>query len=380
MSIVVFEDVDSKFDAVLQALEERGVHQRDVKRVQTTAEFAALGKSDVSLCIIDIVMPTVKGGQARNVGLEILEMLDHSGRAKIPVLAITAYADEFESLRDTFSARGCIIYDFEAKSLWAKALDIYLAQINEKDRYKFIIFTALAMERSAFLSLPNFNPTSLIRFGIDHWDVEIAGAFGTIVLLPRMGLVTAAATVSRVLEKYDPKIVAMSGICAGVGEAPLGQLLAADICWEYQSGKWYDEAFEAEPYQVNMKPRTRIHIAKMLENPTLLSELEAGYGGEFRPQRRVPPKLAVFTSGSAVIASEKRLANVKAQHRKVSGLDMEMFGFYSAVDLSGSGAQFVGAKVVVDKADSHKDDKLHEYGSFLSAKFITMAVMELLAS
>ena len=114
--------------------------------------------------------------------------------------------------------------------------------------------------------------------------------------LPRMGLVNVTASVARALEIFNPEIVAMSGICAGLASnAVLGQLLVTDVVWEYQSGKWLAEAFEAEPYQVNIAENTRLTITKMIDDTGLLTSLESGYQGMHRPSRRSEPKLAVFS-------------------------------------------------------------------------------------
>jgi adenosylhomocysteine nucleosidase len=171
----------------------------------------------------------------------------------------------------------------------------------------------------------------------------------------------------------------MSGICAGVGKnAELGQLLVTDLVWEYQSGKWLDEMFEAEPYQVSIPQDTRLKVSKLLDRDNLISHLEANFSGKVGPSKLSAPKLATFTTGSAVIASDRRLAAVMQQHRKVAGLDMELFGFHRAVELSGQSVHALSAKVVVDKANETKGDELHEYGCFVSAAFVLDAVSQLL--
>ena len=171
----------------------------------------------------------------------------------------------------------------------------------------------------------------------------------------------------------------MSGICAGIGdEAGLGQLLVAELCWEYQSGKWLDEVFLAEPYQTDIPTVTKPLVAQVLEDKELPARLEYQYGGQNRPSQRHQPKLAVLATGSAVIASEKRLDNIKQQHRKVRGLDMETFGFMRAVELSGKTVHAFCAKTVVDKATESTGDELHEYGAYISARFTVDMIATLL--
>src|SRR5215213_3209313 len=104
-----------------------------------------------------------------------------------------------------------------------------------------------------------------------------------------------------------------------------------------------------------------------LDRDGLISRLEESFSGKVRPAKLSVPKHAAFTTGSAVIASERRLASVMQQHRKVVGLDMELFGFHRAVELSGQQIHAFSAKVVVDKANEAKGDELHEYGCVVSA-------------
>ncbi|TCQ16934.1 response regulator [Rhizobium sp. PP-CC-3G-465] len=378
MRVVVFEDTDEKYRVIHNALISRGVKGSSVLRVSNVSQFAALGERDFDLCIIDIRMPGVEGGDRRSSGAEILQMLDYSGRQRIPLLAITAFPEDAREFRDLFAARGCIIYDFDNITVWSQALDIFLAQARDRGRYDFIILTALKEERAGFIGDSTFKIESVERHGLDIWDCELEGHQGAIIVLPRMGLVNAAAMTARVLELYAPQVVALSGICAGIGEAALGQLLVTEICWEYQSGKWIGESLENEPYQVVVDENTRVILAKLVDETDILRKLESEYDGSIRPSRKSNPKMAIFSSGSAVIASAKRLAAVKEQHRKVKGIDMEIFGFHRAVELSGQRTRAFSAKVVVDKADEAKSDDLHEYGNYISAQFCLKAIRKLL--
>ncbi|MET4476528.1 response regulator receiver protein [Bradyrhizobium sp. F1.13.3] len=380
MAIVVFEDDEKKWSVIRDCLREKGVRDSGIKRIDNIAQFVEIARKPIDLCIIDIRMPGVSGGETRDAGVELLKMLDYSGLQRVPLLAITAYPEEARRSQSAFASRGCIIYDYSDRKTWSQALDIFLAQSKEKGRYQFLLFTALGKERDAYLKVPGFSEESVQREGLDLWETEIDGQAGAIILLPRMGIINAAVTTARALELYSPAVVAMSGVCAGIQEnAELGQLLVADVVWEYQSGKWIKDAFEAEPYQISIDQRTRLTLSKLLETTGLISQFEASFSGTVRPSKLSKPKLAPFTSGSAVIASEKRLSAVKSQHRKVAGIDMEVYGFHRAIEICARSIHAFSAKVVVDKANEAKGDELHEYGCFVSAAFTLHAVRMLLS-
>ncbi|ABD08014.1 response regulator receiver domain protein [Rhodopseudomonas palustris HaA2] len=378
MRVVVFEDNDDKWSDINSVLVEKGVRASGIRRVDNVAQFVEICRAQIDLCIIDLLMPGVRGGDCRSAGGELLQMLDFSGMQRIPVLAITAFPGEADQQRQAFAARGCIIYDYNERHVWLQALDIFIAQAKEKGRYEFLIFTSIKAERDAYLALMQSRVESTQRIGLDLLEFDIDGRPGAAILLPRMGLINAAVTVARALESYSPNAVAMSGICAGVApNATMGQLLAADVVWEYQSGKWLDDAFESEPYQVSIPQATRLTLSKLLEAESLVARLERNYSGDVRPTHISAPKLAPFATGSAVIADGRRLEYVRDQHRKVAGLDMEVFGFHRAVELSGQSIHSFSAKVVVDMADTAKGDSLHKYGCHVSAQFVLDAIRAL---
>ena len=380
MKVVVFEDNDSKFGVLQNVLIGKGINSISIRRIQHVAEFAKLRGDQFDLCIVDIRMPSLPGGETRSAGGEILQMLSYGGYEGIPVLAITAYADEIAEQREAFAERGCIIYDFDQQEHWTNALDIFISQARSKGKYDFIIFTAIRPERDAYSCFSELEIKSVQNGGLDCWDCEIDGRLGTIILLPRMGLVNAAISVSRALELFSPRVVAMSGICGGIGDrAELGQLLVTDMCYEYQSGKWIKDAFEADPYQVAVPETVKNDLRLLIGDKSILAELESGYSGSKRPENISRPKLAVFATGSAVIASKSYLSQVEHFHRKVSGIDMEIFGFHRAVELSGNSALSFSSKVVVDKAKENKGDELHEYGCYVSAGFTIKSIKRILS-
>jgi len=169
----------------------------------------------------------------------------------------------------------------------------------------------------------------------------------------------------------------MSGICAGVPEvADPGTVIVADPCWEYQAGKWAQDKFEMEPYSASIRPTFRTHINQIiLQDPHGL-KLKEDLG--FEELRYCKIMIAPLATGSAVVANKQYFARVGDQHRKMAGLEMEMYGVYKAAELSTSLPLYFGAKTVVDAGDSDKGDTLHVYGSIVSARFIVGVIKSVL--
>lgn len=178
-----------------------------------------------------------------------------------------------------------------------------------------------------------------------------------------------AIAVTKGIEIFQPKIVAMSGICAGVsGESNFLDLLVGSICWEYQTGKFKDNKFKQEPYQAQINSIIKTEMDQLSENKEFLDSLKSGlYETELKESRII---VAPISSGSAVIADESKMAEIGLQHRKMAGVEMEMYSFYEAATQSLCAPAFFGVKAVVDMGDSTKGDTLHTTACIISARFV----------
>lgn len=87
---------------------------------------------------------------------------------------------------------------------------------------------------------------------------------------PRMGGELTSAFAAQLLALYSPKVLAMSGICAGRrGEVALGDVIFAERMWNYESGKIVrdrDEVgkehprIQGDPVQYQIQPRWLQHL------------------------------------------------------------------------------------------------------------------------
>lgn len=372
MKIMVIEDNDSKWKAIGGYLKTKGVSSIDIIHAKTMAEFAANLGADIGLFIIDIKLPGYESAVPSQNGVAILEAIVKAGKDDAHLLAISSYPKDFPELRAVFEARGCILADYSDKKAWQSTLDHLLVQLKKNVHFDFLIFCALQEERAPYSAL--LVGKSVIRGGVNCLDVEIQDKKGTVILLPRMGLVNAAAIAGLCIDRFKPAVVGMSGICGGFKKnAKLGQLFISAMAYEYQSGKWACDGFKQEPYQVQTDHVALTKLEGFLASPGLLAELEDGFNGT-RPSVQHPPKAGIFTSGSAVIANQDHMKQIQVIHRKVNALDMEVFAVQRAAELSPHKPACICAKTVVDLCDARKSDRLHVYGSFISAKFLISAI------
>jgi adenosylhomocysteine nucleosidase len=370
MKTLIIEDDIEKRDEIAGYVQSLGVPADRILTAKDMAEFMCKFDAEIGICIIDLRLPAYEGGGADTNGIGVLQALDRKGASHVKLLAISAYPEEFADIRPQFESRGCMLVDFNEKDVWKSVLKQMVLQLQSIETQDFLIFCALRTERAPYLAMEQLAGSPKSRDNLTRLDVTIAGRKGTIIELPRMGLVDAAITAGRCIEKFKPQVVAMSGICAGFPDrAELGQLLVADVAYEYQSGKWSTEGFSQEPYQVPIPENMRFLARELIDDSALLPRLEQAWNSD-RPCKMSEPKLATFTSGSAVIASEKYIAQVATYHRRVSGLDMEVYAIQRAAHIARCKPDFICAKTVVDLAGGDKDDELQPYGCMISARFI----------
>lgn len=379
MKIMLIEDDATKAANIKDHIISRGINESSILWVKNLTEVALSIHLDIGLFIIDLKLPSIYNGESTNSGKAILEMIESAGKSNANLLAISSYPSEFPQLRDLYESRGCILADYSDPPKWQAALNFSLVRLNIEVRKDFIIFCALREERTPYLGF--LEGKKATRFGVEFYDVQIAGRNGTIALLPQMGLVSAAVTSSLCIDRLKPKLVCMSGICGGFEDrAALGQLVISTVAYEYQSGKWASDGFRQEPYQVKIDHLVDTMLKSMVDQDGFVDDLEKGFKGEHRPSLRSDVLPGIFTSGSAVIAQEKFMNQLSSGHRKVHALDMEVFSVQRAAELSPEKPACICVKTVVDLGQEQKDDKLHRYGAYVSAKFVVQAIAQFFLS
>lgn len=377
MKIMLIEDNAQKRQAIASHIEARGIPAKDIICAENMTDFAAKLNADIGLFIIDFKLPNFDKGVAAQNGKVILETIVKAGKHDALLLAISSYPNDFADLRAYYEAHGCILADFGNSTGWQSTLDHLLIQLRKNLKFDFMIFCALQLERNPYVV---FNGKQIIRSGIDCYDILIGEKRGSVILLPQMGLVNAAVTAALCLERFKPSVVGMSGICGGFKKrAELGQLFVSSMAYEYQSGKWASDGFSQDPYQVPTDHLFLARLRALTNTEGLISELENGFTGK-RPTIQQKPEIGVFTSGSAVIADKEYIDQIAKLHRKVNALDMEVFAIHRAAELSPHKPVCICAKTVVDLCDKRKNNDLHVYGSYISARFMTKAIADFFGS
>ena len=199
------------------------------------------------------------------------------------------------------------------------------------------------------------------------------------IAAPRMGMVSAGLTTMRAIERLRPRLVMMTGICAGVEkQANLGDVIFIDACWDWQSGKYLQEkdkepSFSIAPHQLGPSAAAIAHAEQIRADRMALAAISVNGPDEAPGVLKLI--IGPVASGSAVIADEAVVTEIKSQNRKVCGIEMEAYGVFAAVkNCSGPHPEVVVLKSVCDFADPHKDNKVQRYAAYASARVSQLLV------
>lgn len=371
MKILLIEDQNEKRQVIVNYLKSCD-NSIDLTECSNLLDVVGnISSSLYDLIIFDIFLPnSCYDPKVNDVSNELIGSFSKGINHNTETIALTAYNPVDIPNLSLFNEYGVTVVHYDVSSeQWQNSLRTKLEKVLITPHYDFLIFCALTKERSAFDNTDAQIGDHIIIHGIDCQKISINKSHGLCICPARMGLVSMAIVASKAIELFKPKFVAMSGICAGVqGESNLLDIIIGDVCWEYQTGKYISGEFKSEPYQSNLTENIRVNLKHFISKPDLIEKLHKDY--ESPDLKNASILLAPLSSGSAVIADADVMQRINQQHRKMAGLEMEMYALYEAAHQSLVQPKFFGAKAVVDLGDKNKDDDVHEIGCLISARFV----------
>lgn len=381
MNILLVENDDTKIKQIEDVLwAELDQDDTDFLLAKTVNDAVVhLSKTRFDLVIVDLVLPQMGEGDEVDATAQWCELIENhlSGRTASWIV-MTAHADVVQSARDSFARHDVAVVQFDESEAWRQVLSIKVRRSRCMRPLDFVIVCALPKERDGFAQSGCELGKFEVLHGLDCQHVKIGGHRGTIVVQPGPGMISAAIVATKALAAFRPRALAMSGICGGrKDETELGALIAPDLSWNYQSGKFVDGRLTPDLLQVSVPPSIRASLAQ-LSTKELSAELRAGL--MHSELVGAPIQVQPMVSGSQVVADEAVLKIIGDQGRKVAGVDMEVASIYFVGhDFFDGGGIFFAAKTVVDLANEAKDNRYHEYGCALSARFVTTALSQFLS-
>lgn len=393
LDVLLLEDDPSKKNKLLSLLNgEKNLFGKVDTAICTADAVRLMTEKSYDLLIADVVVPSELGGEkSEDNCIAMLEQIDDGfGAINRPsyTVAVSASSELTQDAHEFFRGRpwGIVPYVDDSQECIRSIESISRFVLSKKEESNssqkcdiLIISALIEPEFSAIEELPlawsalePLDDLQMIRFGSlesNGRNLKIAAVFCS-----RMGPVAASVLTVKSVLMLHPAMVIMAGICAGIpGKASIGDVVAADVSWDWQSGKYVDkmgvETFEIAPHQIVLDEASK--------NKMLLLKRDAAFWNAFAPlaiKAKVDvPRLVIgpMASGSSVLADARVADRIKKnQHKNVTGLDMETYGVFAAVASCDPKIRVLSLKSVCDKGDVKKNDKHQSYAAKISAETV----------
>lgn len=209
----------------------------------------------------------------------------------------------------------------------------------------------------------------ICSYAIDDASLNLA-----LVTQLQVGMNHAAFITTKSICLLEPKLVVMTGICAGVkGKTELGDLIIASKVFDYGSGKVVEGRLRP-CYEPVMMDSWLWHL---LDSFSRDSDILSSIDLECPVARADDTPLAIHIGslgcGAAVVACPSIIEEIMEVNRKLLGLDMESYAVALSAQLSTTSTrrtEHIIVKGVVDFADAQKSDNYHGYSAYASASFV----------
>lgn len=399
IKILLVEDNQDKLRDVLKGIfAVAGIHEDHLDKARDLQEAKLrLKQQAYDLMILDISLPpTSDVDPVRDGGLSLLEeILDRDIYIKPrEVVGLTAHADIQAEMRERFGNElWSVLHYSNTNTAWLDQIQRKIEHILQTNHERapespehadICVLTALhAPELTAVLRLPwDFQPINLECDPTQYYRGQVTTKRGRLSIVAasasRMGMPAAAVLAMKMIQTFKPSYIAMTGIAAGVpGKIELGDIIAADPSWDYGSGKNVSSeqgsSFEAAPHHLNLDPFIRSKLERLRNDTSALDAVRRNW-----PINIVSPltlQLGPLASGSAVLEDPAITSSIKAQHRKLVGVEMEAYGVFAAAnDAPHPQPKVIVLKSVCDFANSAKNDNYQDYAAYTSAQAFRLLV------
>ncbi|MGM8062690.1 phosphorylase family protein [Vogesella indigofera] len=385
-TLIVDDQYQDKAKVIINVLNRVGAER--VELVSSSREaLQKMSGEKYDLLVLDLQIPDALGEDAKPQGgkqlLEFIELNSEINRPSI-VVAITSHHEAYELCEDFFRARGwTLLLGVEDEELLYSVLTTQKAHLSsaaKEEVFDVAIITALPhTELEAVLKLPcnwqqyqdrdddNIYYTGTI-------DVVGGGKKSLIATsAPQMGMAASAALAARVCLKFRPSLLVMTGIAAGIkGKVELGDILVADPCWDWGSGKLTVKdgsvVFLSSPTQIPLDPTLRKKFQILASQRAYMDEIYAEWKSSSRPAHNLNMHVGPMATGAVVLEDPATVELIKQQNRNTIGVEMEAYGVMAAAFYSGPlRPRVVAIKSVCDFADPTKNNEWQAYAAYTSA-------------
>ena len=193
---------------------------------------------------------------------------------------------------------------------------------------------------------------------------------------PEQGMVAAAVLSYKIIVKFRPKYLIMTGISAGTfyeneetGVHEYGDVIVANMVWNYAKGK----------YTAAEKGAVTFGNIGFIPRPSLL-KLDAETESYIRiaaaaDDNQCKVHFGPMACGFSVVANKEVVEKqVRNQFADTIGLDMESYAVMYAANAAPQNTIPIVIKSICDFADGRKDDTYQRFAAYTSAEFAKLLI------
>jgi nucleoside phosphorylase len=397
MNLLIVDDQPRRYDRLILALAAHGITREQIDIVVCAIDAREkLDARSYDLLVLDILLPLRPESEEDPQNAMDLLFEIREGEVSYPpryVLGITADRAVAGDALQQFSAWCWTVLDYsDSNDEWVARVVNCANFVRDQStrptvdvaRTDLAIVCALRdPELTQILQLPwNWKaarPIDDVTFVRDGF-LDVGGRRITVAATSaaRMGMVSTALRSASLVAQLKPRIIAMTGICAGVrGKVNIGDVLLADPAWDFQSGKRVKDRentqFSMRPHQLPAHAKIRAYIDEIRSDSAAMLALSGAY--DCRPPGISRVFVGPVASGSAVLADGEVVARIRDQHQELLGVEMEIYGLYAAAYAAPSPQPICFAlKGVCDFADPDKEDDHQRYAAYASARVLQLLI------
>jgi nucleoside phosphorylase/CheY-like chemotaxis protein len=390
MNVLIVDDTHQKVENVCEVLKSLDQAVQIVHETNVASARRRLRTEKFDLLLIDLKLPSNAGAApTERGGLEFFDLLLLDNKSCFPgeVLFVTSEDGLFAAMRNEVLSRGCSICEVSDRvvdwrtHLSGKASLALKRSSRINPRVDVAVVTALGSELDAVLQLDygwaDFriaeDPTLYHSGRIHLQNGESRSIVAASAL--RKGMAASAAIATKLVLNFEPSMLAMTGICAGVrGKANIGDVVVGSPTWDWGSGKHAEaddglNVFRLAPKQANLGVGIENMCDEISRCATFAARVRDGWRLDL-PPGKFGCHIGPMASGASVIANESVALEIANQNRDLIAIEMEAFAVMVATEYSTVRPTIgIAIKSVCDYADSQKHDGWQSYAAYTSATF-----------
>ncbi|EKN6193515.1 TPA: response regulator [Yersinia enterocolitica] len=381
MNILLVEDNYDKLQ-ILHKLIENFKDKVTIKKVISVNDaINELTVKNYDLMIIDIQIPDIDGGDINETGgIELLGCIENLTNGWIPryIIGLTSHAENIEYSKKAFKEYGWEVFDTNIdKDLWSKIITSKIKSTINNSNYieaDIAIVTALEKPELEAVLENSKNWEILYLDSFEYHLAELTLSNGKTIKIiaasaEKMGSSWSSTLSTRIIMRFSPKLVIMTGICAGIeGKTSLGDIIIADPVWDWGAGKISEvnneRIFLPDPHQIPLSKKIKDRARVIIRDNSFLKDLAINW--QKTKVIEIPRIIiAPMACGSSVISNQSVVDEINANNRKMLAIEMESYGVMAACSSFDIPCMII--KSVCDFGNVMKADEAQDYAAYTSA-------------